>query len=69
MHKRSWAIAMTVAIVITCGGLVILETARQRIASENEAALEACGVTVRLSDLDWQLAQLRAHESRFLLRR
>jgi hypothetical protein len=28
MHKRSWAIAMTVAIVITCGGLVILETAQ-----------------------------------------
>ncbi|MBP0594250.1 sensor histidine kinase [Paraburkholderia sp. LEh10] len=67
MHRRSWAIAMTVAIVITCGGLVILETARQRIASEYEAALEARGVSMQLSDLDGQLAQLRSHESAFLL--
>jgi signal transduction histidine kinase len=69
MHQRSWAIAMTVAIVITCGGLVILETARQRIASEYEAALEARGVSMQLSDLDGHLAQLQAHESRFLLTR
>lgn len=69
MHRRSWAIAMTVAIVITCGGLVILETARQRIASEYETALEARGVSVQLSELAAQLAQLQAHESRFLLMR
>ncbi|MPW21811.1 sensor histidine kinase [Paraburkholderia sp. CNPSo 3157] len=67
MRRRSWAIAMTVAIVITCGGLVILETARQRIASEYEAALEARSATVQLSDLDRHLAQMSAHESRFLL--
>ncbi|SEK05058.1 Signal transduction histidine kinase [Paraburkholderia diazotrophica] len=67
MRRRSWAIAMTVAIVITCGGLVILETARQRIASEYEAALEARSATVRLSDLDRHLAQMSTHESRFLL--
>ncbi len=69
MHERSWAIAMTVAIVITCGGLVILESARQRIASEYEAALEARGVSAQLGDLGAQLAQLQAHESRFLLTR
>ena len=69
MHQRSWAIAMTVAIVITCGGLVILETARQRIASEYEAALEARSVSMQLSELDRHLAQLQAHESRFLLTR
>jgi signal transduction histidine kinase len=69
MHQRSWAIAMTVAIVITCGGLVILETARQRIASEYEAALEARGVSMQLSDLDRHLAQLQAQQSRFLLTR
>ncbi|ACC70694.1 integral membrane sensor signal transduction histidine kinase [Paraburkholderia phymatum STM815] len=67
MHQRSWAIAMTVAIVITCGGLVILETARQRIASEYEAALEARGVSMQLGELDGHLARLQAHESRFLL--
>ena len=69
MHQRSWAIAMTVAIVITCGGLVILETARQRIASEYEAALEARNASVQLSDLAGQLALLQSHESRFLLTR
>ena len=69
MHQRSWAIAMTVAIVITCGGLVILETARQRIASEYETALEARNASVQLSDLAGQLAQLQSHESRFLLTR
>ena len=46
MRNRSWAIAMTVAIVITVGGLVILETARERIAAEYESALEARDVTV-----------------------
>jgi signal transduction histidine kinase len=69
MHQRSWAIAMTVAIVITCGGLVILETARQRIASEYETALEARNASVQLSDLAGQLALLQSHESRFLLTR
>lgn len=67
MHRRSWAIAMSVAIVITCGGLVILESARQRIAAEYEAALEARGVSVQLADLAALLAQLQAHQSRFLL--
>ena len=67
MHRRSWAIAMTVAIVITVGGLVILETARQRIATEYEAALEARGVTVQLSVLASELALLDAHESAFRL--
>ncbi|WP_144156588.1 sensor histidine kinase [Paraburkholderia sp. BCC1885] len=67
MRNRSWAIAMTVAIVITVGGLVILETARERIAAEYESALEARDVTVQLSTLESQLAQLRAYQSDFLL--
>ncbi len=32
MRRWSWAVAMTVAIVITVGGLVILESGRMRIA-------------------------------------
>jgi signal transduction histidine kinase len=67
MRNRSWAIAMTVAIVITVGGLVILETARQRIAAEYETALEARGVTVQSSTLASQLARLSAEQSHFLL--
>jgi signal transduction histidine kinase len=67
MRNRSWAIAMTVAIVITVGGLVILETGRQHIAGEYETALEAKGATVQLGTLAAQLAQLNADESTFLL--
>src|ERR1700758_4073472 len=69
MHQRSWAIAMTVAIVITCGGLVILETARQRIASEYEAALEARNASVQLSDPAGHPALLQSHKTLFLLTR
>ncbi|MEC5405887.1 sensor histidine kinase [Paraburkholderia sp. MPAMCS5] len=67
MRSRSWAIAMTVAIVITVGGLVILETARERIAAEYETALEARDVTVQLSTLASQLSRLSAQQSDFLL--
>ncbi|MDR6410588.1 UNVERIFIED_ORG: signal transduction histidine kinase [Burkholderia sp. 1595] len=67
MRNRSWAIAMTVAIVITVGGLVILETARERIAAEYETALEARDVTVQLSMLASQVAHLSAQQDRFLL--
>lgn len=67
MRHRSWAIAMTVAIVITVGGLVILETARERIAAEYETALEARDVTVQLSILASQLSRLSAQQSDFLL--
>ncbi len=67
MRNRSWAIAMTVAIVITVGGLVILETARQRITAEYETALEARGVTVQLSTLASELSRLGAQQNAFLL--
>ena len=67
MRNRSWAIAMTVAIVITVGGLVILETARERIAAEYESALDARDVTVQLSTLESQLARLSADQANFLL--
>jgi signal transduction histidine kinase len=67
MRQRSWAIAMTVAIVITVGGLVILESARQRIAAEYETALDARGATAQLSELAGQFAQLSAHQNAYLL--
>ncbi|MDE1183864.1 sensor histidine kinase [Paraburkholderia sp.] len=67
VRNRSWAIAMTVAIVITVGGLVILETARQRIAAEYETALGARNVTVQLSALESALSRLDALQSAFLL--
>ncbi|HXZ10279.1 MAG TPA: sensor histidine kinase [Paraburkholderia sp.] len=66
MRDRSWTIAMIVAIVITVGGLVILESGRQRIAAEYETALEARTATVQLSTLAAQLAQLTASENSFL---
>lgn len=69
MRNRSWAIAMTVAIVITVGGLVILETARERIAAEYETALEARDVTVQLSTLASRLSRLAAHQSDYRLNR
>ncbi|HEY3596523.1 MAG TPA: sensor histidine kinase [Paraburkholderia sp.] len=67
MRTRSWAIAMTVAIVITVGGLVILETARQRIAAEYETALEARSVAAQLSELTGQFAQLTSYQDTYLL--
>jgi signal transduction histidine kinase len=67
MRNRSWAIAMTVAIVITVGGLVILETARERVAAEYEVALEAREVTVQLSTLESQLERLGSYQANFLL--
>jgi signal transduction histidine kinase len=69
MRERSWAIAMTVAIVITVGGLVLLESARQRIAAEYETALDARGAAAQLSELGGQFAQLNAHQSAYLLTR
>ncbi|MFC0575788.1 ATP-binding protein [Paraburkholderia solisilvae] len=69
MRERSWAIAMTVAIVITVGGLVLLESARQRIAAEYETALDARGAAAQLSELGGQFAQLNAHQSAYLLAR
>jgi signal transduction histidine kinase len=41
MRRWSWAVAMVVAIVITVGGLVVLESGRERIAREYETALDA----------------------------
>ncbi|MGI4815559.1 MAG: sensor histidine kinase [Janthinobacterium lividum] len=41
MRRWSWAIAMVVSIVITVGGLIILESGRQRVASEYETVLDA----------------------------
>ncbi len=47
----SWAVAMTMAIIIIVGGLVILESGRMRIAGEYETALEAKSATAQLSSL------------------
>jgi signal transduction histidine kinase len=67
MRRYSWAVAMTVAIVITVGGLVILESGRMRIASEYETALDAKGATAQLSTLAADLAILVADERGFAL--
>jgi signal transduction histidine kinase len=68
MHRYSWAVAMTVAIVITVGGLVILESGRMRIAGEYETALDAKGATAQLSALAADLATLTAEERAFALK-
>ncbi|KXV16245.1 ATPase [Caballeronia megalochromosomata] len=68
MRRYSWAVAMTVAIVITVGGLIILESGRMRIASEYETALEAKGATAQLSMLAADLASLTADERGFALK-
>nr|WP_244163918.1 sensor histidine kinase [Caballeronia sordidicola] len=60
MRRWSWAVAMTVAIVITVGGLVILESGRMRIAAEYETALEAKGATTLLTALNGDIASLSA---------
>ncbi|WP_175939955.1 sensor histidine kinase [Caballeronia sp. BCC1704] len=60
MHRYSWAVAMTVAIVITVGGLVILESGRMRIAAEYETALDAKSATAQLSALAADIATLSA---------
>lgn len=62
MRRWSWAVAMTVAIVITVGGLVILESGRMRIAAEYETALEAKGATTLLTALNGDIASLNADE-------
>jgi signal transduction histidine kinase len=68
MRRYSWAVAMTVAIVITVGGLVILESGRMRIASEYETALDAKGATAQLSSLAADIATLTAEERAFALK-
>ncbi|SAL76059.1 histidine kinase [Caballeronia arvi] len=68
MRRYSWAVAMTVAIVITVGGLVILESGRMRIASEYETALDAKGATAQLSTLAADIATLTADERGFALK-
>jgi signal transduction histidine kinase len=60
MRRWSWAVAMTVAIVITVGGLVILESGRMRIATEYETALDAKGATTQLTSLAADVASLDA---------
>ncbi|MDR5771135.1 MULTISPECIES: sensor histidine kinase [unclassified Caballeronia] len=67
MHRYSWAVAMTVAIVITVGGLVILESGRMRIAAEYETALDAKSATAQLSSLAADIATLSAEERGFAL--
>ena len=67
MRRWSWAVAMTVAIVITVGGLVILESGRMRIAAEYETALDAKGATTQLTALAADIASLTADERAFLL--
>jgi signal transduction histidine kinase len=68
MHRYSWAVAMTVAIVITVGGLVILESGRMRIAGEYETALDAKTATAQLSALTADFATLTAEERGFALK-
>ena len=67
MRRWSWAVAMTVAIVITVGGLVILESGRMRIAEEYETALDAKGATTQLTSLAADVASLSANERAFRL--
>src|ERR1700729_2080597 len=67
MRRWSWAVAMTVAIVITVGGLVILESGRMRIAAEYETALDAKGATTQLTALAADIASLTADERAFRL--
>jgi signal transduction histidine kinase len=67
MRRWSWAVAMTVAIVITVGGLVILESGRMRIATEYETALDAKGATTQLTSLAADIASLSADERAFHL--
>jgi signal transduction histidine kinase len=55
MRRWSWAIAMVVAIVITVGGLIVLESGRERIAREYEIALDA-----RKQEIDALVAFARA---------
>jgi signal transduction histidine kinase len=67
MRRWSWAVAMTVAIVITVGGLVILESGRMRIAAEYETALDAKGATTQLTALAADIASMSADERAFRL--
>ncbi|KND58397.1 Sensor histidine kinase [Candidatus Burkholderia verschuerenii] len=67
MRRYSLLVAMTVAIVITVGGLVILESGRMRIASEYETALDAKGATAQLSALAADIATLTAEERAYAL--
>lgn len=67
MRRYNWAVAMTLAIIITVGGLVILESGRMRIAAEYETALDAKGATAQLSMLAADIATLTADERGFAL--
>jgi signal transduction histidine kinase len=67
MRRWSWAIAMAVAIFITVGGLVVLESGRQRIAHEYETALASREAANALHDLTAGITEIVASERGFLL--
>ena len=58
MRRWSWAVAMIVAIVMTVGGLIVLESGRVRIAQEYDSALDAQAAAARLTGLDASLSTL-----------
>ncbi len=67
MRRWSWAVAMVVAIVITVGGLIVLESGRERIAREYEVALEAKTAVGDLHALSTQLESATAAARGYLL--
>ena len=69
MRRWSWAIAMMVAIVITVGGLIILESGRLRVTQEYETALEARTAATQLTALLSNLSLAFADERGYLLTR
>jgi signal transduction histidine kinase len=69
MRRWSWAVAMIVAIVITVGGLVVLESGRQRIAREYETALDAKTAAGELNALATRLASIVGAARGYLLTR
>ena len=69
MRRWSWAVAMVVAIVITVGGLIVLESGRERIAREYEVALDAKTAESDLHALTAQLASAGAAARGYLLTR
>ncbi|CAB3784761.1 histidine kinase [Pararobbsia alpina] len=69
MRRWSWAVAMVVAIVITVGGLIVLESGRERIAREYETALDAKTAAGELDALTARLTSIVASARGYLLTR
>jgi signal transduction histidine kinase len=67
LHRWSWLIAMVIAILITLGGVVVIETLHRQINRQYDRALLALQWGNRINELSAMLAVVSASQRGYLL--